>query len=65
MLTFGEPVSPVPAKVRRSCWWVRPAAEAQGAKVRGVFGLFKLESEEWGVDPRSPISNFLCKPLNA
>lgn len=39
--------------------------QTQGAKVGGVFGLFKRESEEWGVDPGSPISNFLCKPLNA
>lgn len=37
----------------------------QGAKVGGVLGLFKHESEEeGGRSPRSPISNFLCKPLN-
>jgi hypothetical protein len=35
----------------------------QKAKVRGVLGLFKHESEE-GVDPRFPISNFLCESLS-
>lgn len=65
MLPFSEPVSPVPAQVREgAAGGEKSCLQMQGARVGGGVGLFKHESEELGVDPRSPISNFLCKPLN-